>query len=117
MSGPFPTKEQRDARRVRQPLDNTPDPERERVGRMQEISKAFKNVYATPDGLIALEYIMTGLCHLDVPFHASGLQTPNSLTARAEQFDIGYEVHRLIHADLGTKTVKPNVNTTRPTAS
>ena len=116
MSGPFPTKEARDARRVRSapisPIE--PDPKRERIGRMQEVSKAMKNVYATPDGRMVLEHIMTELCRIDVPFRGSGLQTEHSLIARAEQFDIGYEVHRLINADLGEKVKTPTVNTKRP---
>lgn len=112
MSGPFPSKAERDARRLRsEPIGPaaTPNPAQDRKNDELATAKAFAKVYGTNDGRIVLEHIMTHLCMIDRPIIAPGMST-ETLIARCTAYDLGHEINRLIHKDLGEKPKQPKVN-------
>lgn len=97
------TKEERDRRRAnrREELQaNLKEVADQRMHEMQVMASAFKAVYRTPEGELALEYIMQALCMIDAPV---GGARPSSMTHEQlveyhTRFNIGQEINRMIHA-------------------
>jgi hypothetical protein len=118
MSGPFPHKSVRDARRLRTdrvgPAAQSVEEVEQRKDDELKLAKSFRNVYGTPDGMIVLEHIMTHLCSIDQPIVAPEVRSTESLIARCTARDLGHEIHRLINRPIEERKEQPKVNTEAP---